>query len=550
MADEARVKLSLDNSEFVAALNQATATGSEFLDALKLFGPEASKAETATESLADALSRLKSDEIALQPAVAQTSAAVALGVEKVEKAAEAAGKLSGSHANLGRSALEASRALQDFAQGGLGGILNNIEGFTAAVGGGPGLAGLMAGLGVAALLAKPLVTKLWDALAAGAANELPTSRDRVKELTDALDENRKRLKELEDQHKLTAGQLQEYNTRLAASAKLEREAADAKKTRAALEAARDRPTDEAKDIAADVQAVVGNDPDSLIKAAQAALLKSGSSGGELGRRQEALRRSIRTYQEQVARDPFNLVGTQGGMERDIEARRKAVEAERGRIGQQAEDLVGRALRGDSRALNDLVGTLPAGRTRDDLSSLTPDARRRQDEEERATEAFGERAHDAGVSRRKRAGEDRAFREAAAKEAKQAQAEEEAGIEAASKAEEQAREKAAHEAEQARKRAERDAEPSNRLRAMQSAQQDALTAEALRQSGNGDLPTVRTPQQLDRVVRDAVDRLPDTDGNLAAAIQQAAWAGYRKSQQAIARGMQRQQVDSESFYGGF
>ncbi len=74
--------------------------------------------------------------------------------------AQAQSKLAG----FGQTALQTGRVVQDFAQGGIGGILNNIEGFTQAIGLGPGAAGALTILGVAAFALKPYLRDVGEAL--------------------------------------------------------------------------------------------------------------------------------------------------------------------------------------------------------------------------------------------------------------------------------------------------------------------------------------------------------------------------------------------------
>lgn len=63
---------------------------------------------------------------------------------------EDAGKRASSGmAGVGQAVMQSSRAIQDFAQGGIGGVLNNIEGLAFALGGGAGLAGALTIAGVA-----------------------------------------------------------------------------------------------------------------------------------------------------------------------------------------------------------------------------------------------------------------------------------------------------------------------------------------------------------------------------------------------------------------
>lgn len=108
------------------------------------------------------------------------------GLDKVSKAAK---KSSQGVAGFGQTGLQAGRVVQDFAQGGIAGVLNNIEGMTQALGLGSGLAGVLTILGVAAFVAMPHLKSLWEAI---------SNPDGVKSATDAIEALKDRIKELEE----------------------------------------------------------------------------------------------------------------------------------------------------------------------------------------------------------------------------------------------------------------------------------------------------------------------------------------------------------------
>ena len=58
--------------------------------------------------------------------------------------------------------LQTGRIVQDFTQGGVGGILNNIEGIARALGGGAGLAGVLTVVGTAAFIARPHLMRFYE----------------------------------------------------------------------------------------------------------------------------------------------------------------------------------------------------------------------------------------------------------------------------------------------------------------------------------------------------------------------------------------------------
>lgn len=109
-------------------------------------------------------------------------------------------------AGLGQTGLQTGRVIQDFAQGGIGGVLNNIEGFTQAVGLGPGAAGALTILGVVAFVAGPHLLTLAKSLglitdaAKPATTEVDALKNRIEEL------NKKPLKLAVDSIELEAAE--------------------------------------------------------------------------------------------------------------------------------------------------------------------------------------------------------------------------------------------------------------------------------------------------------------------------------------------------------
>jgi hypothetical protein len=107
------------------------------------------------------------------------------GVDKLDASAKKAG---GGVAGMGQSMLQTGRVVQDFSQGGIGGILNNIEGLTMALGQGPGLAGALTVAGVAFMLLKKPVQELFEAMGEGG--------PAMKVVNQALDEGKKRIEDI------------------------------------------------------------------------------------------------------------------------------------------------------------------------------------------------------------------------------------------------------------------------------------------------------------------------------------------------------------------
>ena len=112
------------------------------------------------------------------------------GSKALDRLTQSAKGSSAAFNNVGYAGLTAGRSIQDFAQGGVGGILNNIEGMTMALGMGPGMAGLLTAVGVAAFIAGPFIKDfikdmdLFGTSAEGAKGQVEKLTDRIKELTE------------------------------------------------------------------------------------------------------------------------------------------------------------------------------------------------------------------------------------------------------------------------------------------------------------------------------------------------------------------------------
>lgn len=124
--------------------------------------------------------------------------------------------------------LNAGRAIQDFAQGGIGGILNNIEGL---VGGSGALAGVLTAVGVAAYFAWPKVKEWADGMGALGETFKPTA-ERLEGLTEAIKKNKEEMGKLKDQGELTYMELLKYKELVGKTAELEEQAANAREARA------------------------------------------------------------------------------------------------------------------------------------------------------------------------------------------------------------------------------------------------------------------------------------------------------------------------------
>jgi hypothetical protein len=162
-------------------------------DALKQAKQDLEDAKAATAALGDQFKQGAIDEATFREAIRFQARTIADSKEKIEAFERAARGGASGMAGFGQSMLQSGRIIQDFTQGGLAGVLNNIEGLVMALGGPAGLAGVLTVVGVGFYLLKPKIEELMKSLL----DDAPVT------FADRLAEMHKRIKELEDKpHKI------------------------------------------------------------------------------------------------------------------------------------------------------------------------------------------------------------------------------------------------------------------------------------------------------------------------------------------------------------
>lgn len=546
MADDVKLNLKVQDSELLSALDALNGDLAEL-------APAADKAEKSATEFGAALARLDAlletvddDALVFKQHLEQTPAAL-------DKAAAGAEKLEKSTRNMGRATLEAGRILQDFAQGGLGGILNNIEGAAAALGGGPGLAGTLTAVGLAAYFAGPALRTMWNELFAGA-NDVPKAADRLDAWTEALKSNRDRLKELSDQHTLTNAELAEYNRLTADAADLEKKANAERARRNALEAARKEEaagSPESAEIAKAAVAGAGG-VDSVVNDAETALQNRSATLQDAVKAVDDARRKG----AEAAQNPLNVLGVIAAARRIGEAR-KALEAAVAATRAEAVDLVTEARKGDVDSIRKLSGLGVGG----EIGQALPESIKAQDAEVQASADEGERiaranakrkaaaARADGLTKQGRENEADLARKAADDDARltddlndQARGNEaawRADVDRGAKADD--RRKAAE-----RRKAEAAARPSAQIEAFHDRALEAAAGVAIGEN-DGEF----NPAQLGAIAREAADNAGGLDGDsIRRAVYQAAAMTRARLQADLQRQMMRVQVDSDSFLGPY
>jgi hypothetical protein len=331
-------------------------------------------------------------------------------LDKLKGSTEAAAK---STVNLGQTALQGGRFLQDFAQGGIGGVLNNVEGLVSALGGGPGLAGIMTAVGLAAYFALPKVKAWFSALVDGS-NEVPKATERLDQLKEAIGANSKALEDLKGKQVLTNKELAEFNERTERAVELQKQLGEETRKRKEAELVKELKPFGEKEAAAEraggLQAMLGGQKamqDEAVEAAakgwrkafdeatdQVAKLRQKQAHGTLTpaeqQQLEAQRGKVREIQDILGPNPEGLKG--------MERYRKVFR-----------EMLNRSIAtGDEQSMRHIIRFLPGpgfgpgGGIRGDMESLLPEAMATQEAELAADAERAQGLHAAGQFRRKQA----------------------------------------------------------------------------------------------------------------------------------------------------
>jgi uncharacterized protein YoxC len=431
-------------------------------DALKQAKQDLEDARTATAALGDQFRQGAIDEATFREAIRFQARAIADSRERIEGFERAARGGASGMAGFGQSTLQAGRIVQDFTQGGLAGVLNNIEGLTMALGGPAGLAGILTIVGVGFYVLKPKIEELMKSLL----DDAPVT------FADRLEELHKRIKELEDKPHKIAVEVDELR-----DAKEQVEAIEAglktieqmRKTQAYYEKAAGAQIAEtfaeAPGGAAAVAGTVQEQIRRQVAEATPELAPGQARIADLGREIEAFRRSLERQQAVGALTPEGREAIEGqiqalGQERDrLTARVNTLEQDIDRrAGAEAGMLINRAQQGTGveqmQAQRELAARLAAGGQRDLAQAVqlsapgiiqtqeeideTLEARNAQAKQVR--EAQQKRARDAAQAEKRRGDEaERINREAARAAGLQQQDREKADREAQRAQDERARE---------------------------------------------------------------------------------------------------------------
>jgi hypothetical protein len=247
--DTIRLSLEVDDTQVVQAKKSVDSAKNSTYDFAQTivhasgetyeFADSVGKADV---SVAELQRQIRATNSAVESMFAETIAKANMSVEKylstVIKVDQGAGKLAGTLGtatggtrNLSLALLEGSRGLEDL-QYGIGGVVNNVPLFVAALGGSAGAAGAIS---IVAVGINQLV-KNWDSVERlfAETTALPKAADQSKALGKELETATKRMEEMEKAGHGTAEQIEEYNGLVAKTAELERQITKEKERQAEL----------------------------------------------------------------------------------------------------------------------------------------------------------------------------------------------------------------------------------------------------------------------------------------------------------------------------
>jgi hypothetical protein len=288
--------------------------------------------------------------------------------KKLDTLAASTEKAAHSQREMQMRVLEAGRAFQDFMQGGIGGVLNNIERLV----GGPGMAaGLIT---IAAVALNALWPKIKEFLGATQeadgvtkkwAESLGKAREQVAELNkEALP----RVAALARERDALQAVIDRHNEQIAAIQKLRKlqgmDEADAEKHRAQ-----------------GLQEIVGGRQAELVGQVAAGMVSPDVRAGR-GRARTQLQAEIAGMERNLAATPASDIAGRAQLGREIAARRRRLqsldETEAGERARAEEMVAGAVIQGRAPALRDVLARMPEGPLRDQMGDFLEGGSTRQE----------------------------------------------------------------------------------------------------------------------------------------------------------------------------
>ncbi len=395
--------------------------------------------------------------------------------------------------NLGQGLLQGSYAIQDFTSqlgtrglaGALGAVQNNIPGILASMGAGAGLAGVISVVAVGA----GALYENWDKLS----GLFGKTKEKIPELKEGLEGLKESIKEIGDSIEKLEKQAKEGGLNLFDTEKLAT-------LRGLKKEGEQRESDEK--------------------------LVSGI-GGNASKRSREVQAAVKTA----------LAEAGGG---DVTAENLAMNT--GMSGRDATAVVADAIRGNTSALKELMQGAPTFATQYNI--VSPEAKERNERAKKGLKEEGEfqnrRLKEIEQANREKKADQDNIDQTLIEDAQLNERE----LEKDKREREQADRIKEREAKAAARQAEKAADPLEQLRKIRDENEGRVAREAISQWNAGGRQ--ESEDDLKRIIRDALDRLPSNNGNIGESIRQAVNAGYMKGMMDREADRKRIEQFTESF----
>ena len=269
-------------------------------------------------------------------------------------AAEAFDRATGSTKNYTQELLAVGRITQDFAQGGVGGILNNIEGLLIKF---PLLASAATVAATALYVGGPII-KDWFTAWRDGSNQIPDFVEGLDKLTAAIKSNKEWIDKASEKGYLTDDELTEFNARVAENTQLEKDSAEAKKAKAAAEQLAAVKTKEASETAAEASRILKEElagrTDDVIQSVESRMT---TTSDELRGAVKLFDETYKEYSEALdgVTDVSQINAINEGYTRQLDKLNKIQAEIKQRIASDAANLVGEAvLKGNQEAIDKIA----------------------------------------------------------------------------------------------------------------------------------------------------------------------------------------------------
>jgi len=293
--------------------------------------------------------------------------------EQTEETEKSFRKAGFSVKNYQQEIRSAGFIVQDFAQGGLGGIINNIDQLLYKF----PMLGAAATIGATAIWAfGPAVKSMVEGLLMGT-NKIPEATGHLEKMAERLGKAKEELDKLKDKQSLTNAELAKYNELMAETKGLEEGVQKAREQRNAYEA-QVKAENAAPQGAAEEAKRIVEEAGGAEKVRDSVLRKLEDFSGK--DQLEKQIKELQEYRKEIRKLPGQMIASEyARVDKEIKEAQAKLEATAKETADKAKSMVGAALTGDQGAVRDLDTLMPGL----GIGAATPEGMRRRAEGEAA-----------------------------------------------------------------------------------------------------------------------------------------------------------------------